>query len=128
MERTTISIKKIDHVVLTSANVEKCAEFYRLLGFEVVDEGSHYEMFAGDFKINVHIQGHELMPNANHAVPGTLDICLEIAGDLLSWQERLTTHGYKTTKIASKRGAKGPISSFYVRDADLNLIELCSYE
>ena len=59
-------LRKIDHVVLTTAQPEACADFYQKLGFRFVDRGERYEFMAGDFKLNVHFAGRELEPKAAH--------------------------------------------------------------
>ncbi|MEG0735531.1 VOC family protein [Amedibacillus sp. YH-ame10] len=121
-------IKKIDHVVLTSKHVEECLGFYRMLGFKAVEEDKRFALYAGDFKLNVHIEGQELKPNAYLAKPGTLDLCFEIEGSLDEMIHALDKQGIKTSEIGIKHGVLGEMHSFYVRDPDQNLLEFCSYE
>lgn len=128
MEYTTTNIRKIDHVVLTTANPHECIAFYKQLGFCVVDVGSRYELYAGDFKINVHKEGHELKPNAHVALPGTLDLCMEVCIDIQVFHEALKKQGMKVSDIGNKHGAQGEMQSFYLRDPDQNLLEFCSYQ
>ena len=64
-------LRKIDHVVLTTAQPEACADFYQKLGFRFVDRGERYEFMAGDFKLNVHFAGRELEPKAAHVQTGS---------------------------------------------------------
>ena len=128
MESTiTSNIKKIDHIVLTTGNIEDCLQFYKSLGFEVIDRGYRYEVYAGDFKINIHIEGHELQPNAYHACPGTLDLCMEIDDDIYKFRENLLMKGFEVSEIGYKSGVNGEMKSFYLRDPDRNLLEFCSY-
>ena len=47
--------KNIDHIVITVKDPDASREFYRSLGFEVIDTGSRLEFHAGSFKINAHI-------------------------------------------------------------------------
>lgn len=52
--------KNIDHLVITVKDPDASREFYRSLGFEVIDTGSRLEFHAGSFKINAHILGKNL--------------------------------------------------------------------
>lgn len=118
---------KIDHFVIVTQDIQRCCSFYQRLGFKAVDCDVRYELYKDDFKINVHIQGKELHPNAYIAEPGTLDICFEINEDLEVCRKQFQGAGYDPTNIGCKSGVKGKMQSFYVRDPDQNLIELCSY-
>lgn len=121
-------LHKIDHIVLTTSNIEACLAFYEMLGFRVKKDGQRYALLQKDFKINVHLQGHELQPHAHLAKPGTLDICFALEGDLIDCQEELRKLGIAVSEIGVKCGSNGKMKSFYFRDPDHNLIELCSYE
>ena len=123
-----MNIRKVDHLVLTTANSKDILAFYQTIGFKIHDKGYRYEACLDDFKINIHEAGRELQPNAFHAQPGTLDVCFEIEGDIASWRKQLVQKGYQPTEILMKDGAKGNMYSFYVCDPDLNLIEFCSYD
>lgn len=123
----TPKIKKLDHIVLTSDQVDIILAFYEQIGFRIHDAGYVYEMYAFDFKINVHKWQHELKPNASNAMPGTLDICMEIDGDLFEFQKSFLEKGLKVTSNALKKGAKGQMQSFYLKDPDGNLLEFCAY-
>lgn len=121
-------IKKIDHFVITTSGVEQCKDFYTTLGFEWRDGGGRYELFAADFKINVHVLGAELKPNAKHATVGSSDVCFEVDGDLNMIKTDLQNKGLKIELgIVDRTGCKGKMKSLYLRDYDGNLIELCSY-
>ena len=59
--RGGVAIESIDHVALPSADVGRLVEFYRALGFTVVDEGAwragrapFVALALGDMKLNVH--------------------------------------------------------------------------
>lgn len=122
-------IKKIDHVVITTASPEACLTFYQALGFDVRDAGGRYELFTGDFKINVHIKGHELSPHAQRVQPGSADFCFELAEPLSDFQHRLECNGLSVELgIVPRTGVRGPMQSVYLRDPDGNLLEFSSYE
>ncbi|MCF8468889.1 MAG: VOC family protein [Sneathiella sp.] len=124
-------IKNIDHLVLTISNLERTKAFYcEMLGmtFEEFAEGRQALKF-GSSKINLHIVGQELTPRAHLAKPGTADLCFIIEGTLSAMRARLDAAGVAILEGPVRRtGARGPITSLYVRDPDLNLIELSVYD
>jgi catechol 2,3-dioxygenase-like lactoylglutathione lyase family enzyme len=124
-------IDRFDHIVLTVANLEKTRAFYcNVLGmdFEVFGEGRQALTF-GRSKINLHIQGREFEPKANLAKPGTADLCFILSGSLTDMINRLNTAGIPILEgPVSRTGATGTLTSVYVRDPDLNLIELSTYD
>lgn len=120
-------LKKLDHFVITTSNSEKCFDFYQKLGFTLKDSG-RYELFAGDFKINVHIKGSELSPHAGYVQTGSADFCLEVFGDLKEIKSLLEAKGLEIELgIVERTGVRGKMQSIYLRDPDENLVELCSY-
>ena len=122
-------IMNIDHFVITTKNISKTLEFYDRLGFQVKDCGTRYELYAGNFKINVHILGQELAPHALNVKVGSFDVCFEISGNIDVYKKQLEDKGFKIeVGIVERTGVKGEMNSFYIRDFDGNLIEFCSYE
>jgi catechol 2,3-dioxygenase-like lactoylglutathione lyase family enzyme len=89
------------------------------------------ERFAfgfGSQKINVHEWGREFTPRAHVAAPGSLDLCFIAAVPLEQVVNRLREMRVPILEgPVMKTGAKGPIRSVYVRDPDLNLIEISEY-
>lgn len=122
-------IKKIDHLVITTAQPTACIAFYEKLGFTPRDAGGRYELYAGDFKVNVHIQGSELLPHAEKVQPGSADLCFEINDSIEALKEKLEEDGLEIELgIVGRTGVKGPMNSIYLRDPDGNLVELSSYK
>lgn len=122
-------IKKIDHIVITTAQPAACLAFYETLGFTSRDAGGRYELFAGDFKINVHVRGRELSPHAAHVQTGSADLCFELDENLDAFVQNLTGKGLaEEPGIVSRTGVRGGMRSVYLRDPDGNLVEFCSYE
>ena len=121
-------LKKIDHLVITTADPSKCLPFYEALGFEIREDGACYALFAGDFKINVHVLGHEIAPHAAAIQPGSADLCFEVEVALDELLSKLARRGiHSETGPVRRHGVRGEMRSFYLRDPDGNLIELCDY-
>ena len=127
-------IDHIDHIVLTTRDKPACIRFYtEVLGMKLVTFKTPSEerlAFAfGEQKINLHEWGGEFKPHAHLPVPGALDLCFIASLPLDAVIDKL-----RTAKIAiiegpvRKTGAQGPIRSVYVRDPDLNLVEIAVYE
>ncbi len=121
-------INKIDHVVITTAYINACLEFYKTIGFDARIDGERYELYAGDFKINVHIKGRELSPHATNVQTGSADLCFSISGDIADFKRELQAKGLRIILgVISRKGVDGDMKSIYLRDPDGNLVELCSY-
>lgn len=120
-------IRKLDHLVITTAQMEACLAFYEALGFRVRQGGGRYELFAGDFKINVHLLGKELLPHAAKVQPGSADLCFEV-DDLDALVQDIEARKIEIELgIVERNGVRGTMRSIYLRDPDGNLIEFSAY-
>jgi catechol 2,3-dioxygenase-like lactoylglutathione lyase family enzyme len=123
-------IDHIDHIVLTTRDKAACIRFYaEVLGMKMTTfRTPTEERFAfqfGNQKINVHEWGKEFTPRAHVAAPGTLDLCFIASTSLEEVIKRLNSSGVEIIEgPVAKTGATGPIRSVYVRDPDLNLVEI----
>lgn len=120
-------IDHLDHLVLTTIDRAACRDFYtRVLGMrEETFGGGRYAFRFGDQKINVHERGRELEPKAHLPVPGALDLCFIASEGLDAVIAHLNAQRWPIIEGPVQRtGATGPIRSVYVRDPDLNLIEI----
>lgn len=125
-------IDHLDHLVLTTANEAACIRFYtevlgmRLESFVGGSPPVARRAFAfGAQKINLHVKGHEFEPKAHMPAPGALDLCFIASLPLEQVIAHLRTSGIPIIEGPVLRtGATGPIRSVYVRDPDLNLIEI----
>jgi catechol 2,3-dioxygenase-like lactoylglutathione lyase family enzyme len=123
-------IHHIDHIVLTTRDLAGCIRFYtEVLGMKVesfkTPTGTRQALKFGNQKINLHEWGREFTPRAHVAAPGTLDLCFIAAVPLEAVMAKL-----KAAQIpilegpVMKTGAVSKIRSVYVRDPDLNLVEI----
>ncbi|MGH8419495.1 MAG: VOC family protein [Pseudomonas sp.] len=120
-------IDHLDHLVLTAVDADATVDFYtRVLGMQLETFGGGRMAFTfGNQKINLHIRGKEFEPKAHVPVPGALDLCFIASIPLEQVIARLNTAQWPILEGPVMRtGATGPIRSVYVRDPDLNLIEL----
>ena len=125
-------IDHLDHLVLTTHDEARCLDFYvRVLGMQLerfVGGTPPVERIAlrfGAQKINLHVKGREFEPKAHLPVPGALDLCFIAAVPLAEVQARLAAAPWPVIEGPVLRtGATGKIRSVYVRDPDLNLIEI----
>ena len=123
-------ISHIDHLVLTTRELDKCVDFYtEILGMELQSfSDGRKALTFGNQKINIHEYGHEIEPKAHLPVPGSLDICLISDKSISEVKDILQKHSVDIEIGPVKRtGAQGDIESVYVRDLDLNLIEISNY-
>lgn len=120
-------IRSLDHLVLTTVDEEACIAFYvDLLGMtlETFGEGRMALRF-GEQKINIHVKGQEFEPKAHLPVPGALDLCFLLDGPLDTAVATLKERGAQILEgPVTRTGATGPLRSIYLRDPDLNLVEL----
>ena len=123
-------IDHIDHIVLTTRDKEGCVRFYtEVLGMKLerfrTPTEERLALKFGTQKINLHEWGREFAPRAHVAAPGTLDLCFIAGVPLESVMDRLKQFGIPVLEgPVMKTGAVSKLRSVYVRDPDLNLIEI----
>lgn len=128
-------IASIDHIVLTTARLDACVAFYRdVLGMRLesfiggTPPVERLALVFGAQKINLHVKGREFEPKAQLPTPGALDLCFIAAVPLEEAMRRLAEHGVAIEEgPVTRTGARGKIQSVYVRDPDLNLVEISVY-
>ena len=125
-------IDRLDHLVLTTADEAACVDFYtRVLGMALetfvggTPPVARKAFRFGAQKINLHVKGSEFEPKAHLPVPGALDLCFLASIPLAEVMARLEQAQWPIVEGPVLRtGATQKIRSIYVRDPDLNLIEI----
>ncbi len=125
-----MKMDRLDHLVLTVADIETTCEFYqRVMGVQVITFGENRKALTfGQQKINLHQAGFEFEPKAHRPTPGSADLCFITLTPLAEIMEHLRSCNVDIIEGPVQRsGAFGPILSVYFRDPDLNLIEVSNY-
>ena len=120
-------IDHLDHVVLTCVDVEATKRFYiDVLQMKLETFGHGRLAFRfGNQKINLHVRGAEFEPKAHLPVPGALDLCFIAAVPLDEVIRMLKAMNVEIIDgPVAKTGATSKLRSVYVRDPDLNLVEI----
>ncbi|WP_396441642.1 VOC family protein [Limnohabitans sp.] len=125
-------IDHLDHLVLTTCDEAACIDFYtRVLGMQLESfvggtPAVQRQAFKfGHQKINLHVRGREFEPKAHLPVPGALDLCFIASVPLDEVMARVTQANWPIVEGPVMRtGATQKIRSIYLRDPDLNLIEI----
>jgi catechol 2,3-dioxygenase-like lactoylglutathione lyase family enzyme len=120
-------VQRIDHVVLTVADIEKTIAFYeRALGMTAISFGEGRRALTfGDQKLNLHQAGREFEPKAKRPTPGAVDICFttDVPLDDVAAHLRSCSVAIELGPV-DKVGARRALRSLYFRDPDGNLIEV----
>ena len=125
-----IRIERLDHLVLTVADIaQSCAFYTRVLGMEVVTFGEgRIALRFGRQKINLHAA--DAIPGlvADRPTPGSGDLCFITHTPLAEVIAHLQACDVPVIAGPGPRaGAIGTIQSVYFRDPDANLIEVSNY-
>ena len=125
-----MKIKQLDHLVLTVKDIEVACDFYqRILGMKKeVFAGDRVALKFGQQKINLHEAGREFEPKAQVPMPGSADLCFVTEFSLQQAMQHVESCGVEILEgPVARTGAMGAVSSFYFRDPDSNLLEVCCY-
>ena len=120
-------LASVDHIVLTTRDLERCLDFYtRVIGMTVERYGAgRIALKFGPHKFNVHPPGFDAGIKARTPTPGSLDLCFLADRPLDEVITRLKACGVAIEEGPCVRtGARFQIRSVYIRDPDENLIEI----
>ena len=128
-------ISHLDHLVLTTVDEHACIDFYtRILGMTLesfvggTPPVTRQAFKFGNQKINLHVRGKEFDPKAHLPVPGALDLCFISSIPLDQVVDQLKAQNWPIEQgPVIRTGATQKIRSVYVRDPDLNLIEVSEF-
>ncbi len=127
----SITLDRIDHIVLNCRDVEVTAAWYqRVLGMEREEFGPdrHTALKFGNQKLNVRPTGAPDWLTVEMDAPGSLDLCFITGTPVDDVVKHLDACGVKITMGPVQQiGALGPMTSVYCYDPDCNLIEIAVY-
>jgi catechol 2,3-dioxygenase-like lactoylglutathione lyase family enzyme len=124
-----MNVKSLDHLVLTVRDLRAAVDFYtRALGMQEVTFGGGRKALAfGTQKINLHLAGREFEPKAQQPTPGSADLCFLTDTPVEQYAAQLAALGIAVIEgPVARTGAVEPLLSIYVRDPDMNLIEIAN--
>jgi catechol 2,3-dioxygenase-like lactoylglutathione lyase family enzyme len=130
----TLLAERIDHLVLTVADIEATTLFYeRALGmkretFRGPDAQQRYALSFGRQKINLQDASTVTPTKAARPTFGSGDFCLIAAVPLDEVIAHLRAEDIELEAgPVPRRGAVGALRSIYFRDPDGNLVEVAEY-
>jgi uncharacterized protein len=126
-----MQLHAFDHVVLTCRDPQATVRFYRdVLGMEKRTFGDgRIALHFGSSKINVHPLNGDVRLVAADPRPGSLDLCFVTGAPAAEIESKIRNAGVSLIEGPVERtGARGAMTSFYVRDPDGNLIEVATYD
>lgn len=129
-----MQITNLDHFVLTVKDLSASIDFYHeVLGLPVIKEQTNSDFASlkcGNSLLRLRKEENNVNAIvAKNLTAGAYDFCLETTSSV---QEIIAN--YQKHKIAielgpvTKHGAKGAMTSVYVRDPDQNLVEVSTYQ
>ena len=125
-----MKIARLDHLVLTVADIDRTCAFYtKVLGMVIVTFGEgRTALRFGQQKINLHPADNIPGLVADNPTAGSGDLCFITETPLAEVVAHLQQCGIPIVAGPGPRaGAIGTIQSVYIRDPDQNLIEVSNY-
>ena len=122
--------QSLDHLVLTVKDLKTSIAFYcDHLGMTHIQFGNNrHALCFGEQKINLHQASNIFQPAATTPTTGSADLCFVVDTPIKQVISELNDAQIAIIEGPVERtGARGKILSVYVRDPDLNLIELSNY-
>ncbi|KFI63767.1 VOC family protein [Bifidobacterium cuniculi] len=126
-----MTMLRMDHVVIPVSDLDAALRFYRdVVGLELMEvngERTLATLRAGDQLVKLETPDRQGLVAAR-AVPGSADLCFESSDDPQSTVARCRACGVDVIDgPVRKRGARGAMTSVYVRDPDGSLVEIAHY-
>ncbi len=124
-------VDRIDHVVVNCSDPAALADWYqRVLGMKREEFGPDRRIALkfGNQKLNIRPTGAPNWDTGAVDAPGSLDFCFITSASPADIARHLGECGVAVTVgPVTKTGALGPMTSFYCRDPEGNLVEIASY-
>jgi catechol 2,3-dioxygenase-like lactoylglutathione lyase family enzyme len=123
-------LKNLNHFVLTVTDIDTTCRFCEeVLGMSVETfRDNRKALKFGSQNINLHRRDHEIEPKADRPTPGSADLCFITDTAIDAVFGHLSSFNIPIIEGPVERaGANGTIPSVYIRDPDLNLIEISRY-
>jgi len=129
-------IRSFDHVAVPMRNTDEMVQFYRDLGFTVMEGPSICSVHFGDNKINLHRperwQDERFTLRAPAAEPPCGDFCFVWDGTDNALVSVLARAGAEViegpvARTGGRDGGTANGTSYYIRDPDDNLLEFIIY-
>ena len=124
-----MKLEKLDHLVLTVKDIEATVIFYtNVLGMTKETFGDNRTALKfGQQKINLHQLGKEFEPKAMQPTAGSADLCFITTIPIEEVINYVKSNGIEILEGPVERtGANSKLMSIYIRDPDLNLIEIAN--
>ncbi|WP_299966154.1 VOC family protein [uncultured Roseobacter sp.] len=127
-------VRALDHLDLMVRNIPDAVRFYtQVLGmrgvqFTAPDGGRHWALHFGQSKINLHSATSPAGLATATLTPGTASLCFLSDAPLADWIVHLTTHQIDIEDgPVPASGAKGPLTTIFIRDPDGTLIQIAEH-
>ena len=129
-----------DHVVLPTSDAVRFVDFYKRLGFSIIDEDkwrrgevNRFAIQIGQSKINIHPPELTGVMKGATATPGSGDLCFVWEGTTEEVLQMIAEAGAEIVDgPVPRRGGRNAGqtmgTSVYVRDPDGNLLEFMVYD
>jgi catechol 2,3-dioxygenase-like lactoylglutathione lyase family enzyme len=132
--RSERAVAGLDHVSLPMRDTDAMVDFYRSLGFDVVENPYVVSVYVGSGQmINLHRpetwQRDGFTLRAPAAQPPCGDVCFVWEGSADALRHRLDEVGATVVEgpVPRQGGRRADATSVYVRDPDGNLVEFMVY-
>ena len=120
------------HTMVRITNEEESLKFYcDILGMKLEENIDEYKgkkriyLKFGSQKINVHPEKKPFIPHAKNPISGAVDVCFLSSLPIKDWIKTLTKNKIEVEiGPVQREGATGKLNSIYLRDPDMNLIEI----
>ncbi|GAA3636507.1 VOC family protein [Lactobacillus hamsteri] len=128
-----MNIVNLDHFVLIVKDLKQSVDFYHnVIGLPIISDQTN-DNFASLKCGNSLLRFRKLSNDvgaivANNLSTGNFDFCLESSDSVANIINNFKQHNISIELgPVTKHGAKGKMTSVYVRDPDGNLVEISSY-